>query len=53
MSGIRPQIWIDVGLAWAAPRCAANASVIAREIIRRDNGTDNNRRVGGAAANPT
>jgi len=42
-----------VGLAWAAPRSAADAVIVGSKIIRRDIGTDNNRCVGGKAANPT
>jgi hypothetical protein len=32
---------------------AADAVMVGGEIIRRDNGADNNRRVGGQAAHPT
>ena len=32
---------------------AADAVMVGGEIIRRETGTDNNRRVGGEAANPT
>jgi hypothetical protein len=39
-------------LASAAPRYAADAVMVGSEIIRREIGTDNDRRVGGIAANP-
>jgi hypothetical protein len=32
---------------------AVDAVVVSRQIIRHDIGADNNRRVGGTAANPT
>ena len=42
-----------VGLASAAPRFAADAVIVCSKIIRRENGTGNNHRVGGEPANPT